>query len=87
MNKYILTGFWSSVSFLTLLIIAQTAYATPLSTASNTSNSLSDIKLIANLNLSSPYLTAQEQQENPILKHISGCNCPTCAKPFEPVSL
>ncbi|HAC63125.1 MAG TPA: hypothetical protein DCF68_06190 [Cyanothece sp. UBA12306] len=87
MTKYILTGFVSSASFLTLLIISQTAQATPLSTPSDTSDILSQTKSTVNLNLSSSYLNMAANSKNPILAHLSGCNCPTCTQPFNPISL
>lgn len=87
MTKYILTGFLSSVSFLTLLIISQTANATPLSILSDTSDIFSQTKSTINLNLSSPYLNMKENSQNPILAHLSGCNCPTCTQPFNPVPI
>ena len=82
MTKYILTGLLSSASFLTLLIISQTANSTPLSIPSSTSDIFSQTKATVDLNLSSSYLNMAEKSQNPILAHLSGCNCPTCTQPF-----
>jgi hypothetical protein len=85
MYKNLLALLAASASLAVMLLMANTAYATPIIAPNLDLAIATPVVRVVNLNLANPTLNLTNQTSNPIL-HNLGCTCAVCTGTFSSLS-
>jgi hypothetical protein len=83
MNKILLKLTLCSANLIAVFLVSYSTYASPVEQSTVSLNKVTPV----NLSISSSNINLTPGDSNPILKHLTGCNCQICSGAIKPKTL